>query len=119
MGQGESGGRRMRHMRKALGVTLVCLFALPASSALAGEFKATRNPNPCSVAEPCPTTGHGIGAPDPERPEFTQEFQFGAFNVLCKIGKPFSTTAAEGAPTWTNSESFKTQIKFGTCLTVA
>src|SRR2546425_3361208 len=110
----------MRHMNKAFGaMTLVCVFALPASSALAGEFKATRSPNPCSVSEPCPTNGKGIGSPDPEHPEFTQEFQFGSFNVLCKIGHPYAKTAAEGAPTWTTSESFTTQVKFTKCLTVA
>jgi hypothetical protein len=110
----------MRHTRNALGaMTLVCVFALPASSALAGEFKATRNPNPCSVAEPCPTNGKGIGTADPEHPGFSQEFKFGAFNVLCKIGHPYAKTAAEGAPTWASSESFTTQIKFSKCLTRA
>jgi len=108
-------------MKKAFGaMTLVCLFALPASSALAGEFKATRSPSPCSVAEPCPTNGKGIGEVDPEQHEgFSQEFQFGAFNVLCKGVHVFAKTAAEGAPTWTTSESFTTQAKFSKCLTVA
>jgi hypothetical protein len=110
----------MRHMRKALGaVVLVCALALPASSALAGEFNTSRSPNACSVLEPCPTNGKGIGSPDPEHAEFTQEFQFGAFNVLCKYGHPYSKTAAEGAPTWTTSESYTTQVKFSKCLTVA
>jgi hypothetical protein len=110
----------MRHMMKAFGVMiLVCVFALPASSALAGEFNATRTPNPCSVAEPCPTNGHGIGTADPEHPGFGQEFQFGSFNVLCKVAHPYSKTAAEGAPTWATSESFTTQVKFSKCLTKA
>jgi len=107
-------------MRKALGaMTLVGVFALSASSALAGEFTATRNPEPCSVALPCETVGKGIGTIDPEHEGFSQEFQFGSFNVLCKIGSPHAKTAAEGAPTWSTSESFTTQVKFAKCLTVA
>jgi hypothetical protein len=86
---------------------------------VAGEFKATRNPNPCSLAEPCVTNGKAVGTADPEHPEFGAEFQFGAFNVLCKITHPYAKTAAEGAPTWATSESFTTQVKFGKCLTVA
>jgi hypothetical protein len=110
----------MRHMRNALGVmTVVCVFAIPASSALAGEFEATRSPNACSVLEPCLTEGKGIEEVDPEHPEYTQAFKFGAFKVLCKIGRPFAKTAEQGAPTWTTSESFTTQIKFGKCLTEA
>jgi hypothetical protein len=99
------------------GVVLGAL--LVAAPALAGEFKATRNPNPCSEAEPCPTNGKGIGTADPEHEGYGQEFQFGAFSVLCKIGHPFAKTAAQGAPTWETSESFTTQIKFNKCLTVA
>ena len=111
----------MRHMRNAFGaMTLVCVFALPASSALAGEFKATRSASPCSVAEPCPTNGKGIGEVDPEQHEgYRSEFQFGAFNVLCKGVHVYAKTAAEGAPTWETSESFTTQAKFSKCLTVA
>jgi len=107
-------------MRKALGaMTLVGVFALSASAALAGEFTASRNPNPCSEAEPCPTNGKGVGTADPEHPGFSQEFQFGSFNVLCQIGHPYAKTAAEGAPTWSTSTSFTTQVKFAKCLTVA
>ena len=110
----------MRHMRNALGaMALLCVFALPASSALAGEFKATRTSEPCSVTVPCPTNGKGFGTADPEHEGFSQEFQFGAFNVLCKGAHPYAKTAAEGAPTWTMSQSFTTQIKFTKCLTVA
>lgn len=111
----------MRHMRKALGVmTLVGVFALTASSALAGEFEAIRTP-PCSLAEPCLTTGGGVAPAQPfdEHEGYTQEFIFGAFHVLCKVGHPYSNTVAQGAPTWTTSEEFKTQIKFGKCLTEA
>jgi len=107
-------------MKKAFGaMTLVCVFALPASSALAGEFKATRSASPCSVAEPCPTNGKGIGTADPEHEGYSQEFQFGAFNVLCKGVHVYAKTAAQGAPTWEFSESFTTQAKFSKCLTVA
>jgi hypothetical protein len=110
----------MRDMRKALGaITLVGVFALSASSAMAGEFQATRIPHACSVAEPCLTTGKGIGTADPAHEGFSQEFQFGAFNVLCKLAHPYAKTAAEGAPTWTTSESFTTQVTFSKCLTVA
>jgi len=109
----------MKHVKTTLcaGVVLGALFM--ATPALAGEFKATRNPNPCSPGEPCPTNGKGIGTADPEHPGYGQEFRFGAFSVLCKVAHPFAKTAAEGAPTWEMSESFTTQIKFNKCLTVA
>jgi hypothetical protein len=90
-----------------------------AAPALAGEFKATRNPNPCSAAEPCPTNGKGIGTADPEHPGYSQEFRFGAFEILCEVGHAYAKTAGEGAPTSETSESFTTQVRFNKCLTVA
>jgi hypothetical protein len=109
----------MRHVKMMLcaGVALGALFI--ATPALAGEFIATRNPNPCSEAEPCPTNGKGIGTADENHPGWSQEFQFGAFNVLCKKARPYAKTAEEGAPTWTHSESFTTQVVFSECYTVA
>lgn len=109
----------MKYVKTTLcaGTVLGALFV--AAPALAGEFRATRNPNPCSEAEPCPTTGKGIGTVDENHPGWSQEFQFGAFNVLCEKAHPFAKTAAEGAPTWTMSESFTTQVTFSKCVTVA
>jgi hypothetical protein len=109
----------MKYVKTTLCVGIVLGVLVAAAPALAGQFKATRNPNPCSPGEPCPTNGKGIGTADPEHPEYSQEFQFGAFNVLCKVGHPFAKTAAEGAFTSELSESFTTQIKFNKCLTVA
>jgi hypothetical protein len=109
----------MRHVKRVLcaGVVLGSLFM--ATPALAGEFIATRNPNPCSESEPCATSGKGIGTADENHPGWSQEFQFGGFNVLCEKAHPYAKTAAEGAPTWTTSESFTTQVTFSKCLTVA
>jgi hypothetical protein len=109
----------MRYVKRTLCAAVAFGALLAATPALAGVFRATRNPNPCSEAEPCPTNGKGVGTADENHPGWSQEFQFGGFNVLCEKAHPYAKTAAEGAPTWTMSESFTTQVKFSKCATVA
>jgi len=113
MGKGESGGRRMRHIKGVLGVAaLVCAFALMASPTLAAEFTASRIPE-LSEASPGKTTGRSVGG------EFAQVFRFGAFQIKCDKATGYAKTVAEGAVTWSTSKIFATEMKFGKCLTVA
>jgi hypothetical protein len=108
----------MRRVRMTAGV-LVALFALTATPALAKEFTTSRLPKECSTELPCKTVGRGIGSPEEAHPEYTQKFKFGGFTILCKKGITHAKTPAEGAPVWSTSQTYATEVKFGECGTVA
>jgi len=100
-------------------VLLVALFALSATPALAKEFVTSRLPKECSTELPCKTKGFGVGSVDENHPEYTQKFKFGGFTILCKKATTKAKTPAEGAPTWSSSQTFATEVKFSTCGTEA
>jgi hypothetical protein len=110
----------MRHLRMTIGfAAVVCACAVFSAPALAKEFTASRAPHPCSEAEPCKTKGKGIGTVDEARPEYTQQFKFGSFTIECKTAASHAATPAEGAITWSTSQIFATEVKFGGCKTLA
>jgi hypothetical protein len=110
----------MRHLRMTIGfAAVVCACAVFSAPALAKEFTASRLPHPCSEAEPCKTKGVGIGTVDEARPEYTQQFKFGSFTIECKTAASKAATQAEGAITWSTSQIFATEVKFGGCKTLA
>ena len=110
----------MRHLRMTFGIAaVVCACAVITAPAFAKEFTASRLPHPCSEAEPCKTKGHGIGAPDEARPEYTTQFKFGFFTIECKKASLSGKTVNEGAVTWATSQTLSTEVKFGMCKTLA
>jgi hypothetical protein len=109
----------MSYVKTAVCASLVLGSLVMATPALATEFIAARNPNPCSEAAPCATFGKGFGTADEEHPGYAAEFQLGAFNILCANVHTSSPTVPEGAFASETSETFKTEVKFAKCLTVA
>jgi len=111
----------MRPLKMTVGMaTVVCACAVMSVPAMAKEFTASRLPHACSIAEPCKTKGRGIGpGPDEQHPEYTQEFKFGFFLLVCKNAATIGKTVDEGAITWSGSQTFSTEVKFSKCKTIA
>jgi hypothetical protein len=103
--------RRMALALAAIGAT----FAVTVAPALAKEFTASRLPKPITEAEPGKTVGRSTGE-GVKHPGWAQEFQFGGFKIYCKKAAAHAKTPAEGAVTWSTSQTFATEVKFGECL---
>lgn len=107
----------MRGFKLAAGAAaLTGALAITAAPAVAEQFEASRLPKPLSESEPGKTKGIGIGSSELGGSERNQEFNFGAFRMVC-AAKASGKTIAEGAVSWSTSQTFATEVEFGKCLT--
>jgi len=107
----------MRRVRMALGLASLCAFLLTAVPASAHQFKASRQPTPCSESSPCRTKGLGIESEEVPG-ERNQKFNFGPFEIVC-TATARANSVAEGAITWSTNSTLSTEVKFNKCLTKA
>jgi hypothetical protein len=99
----------------SLGLAAVCIMGLGlAAPAMGHNFVASRLTKPLSEAEPGKTKGTSIeGEISGERPV---KLKLGAFEIFC-AAKTYANTVAEGAISWTTSQTLSTEAKFTKCLT--
>jgi hypothetical protein len=107
----------MRKISLAVGLAAIACTFVAATSAVAHNFTASRLPKALSESEPGKTKGVGIESEGLET-ERNQFFRFGNFEILC-AAVAHAYTPAEGAVTWSTSQTFATEIKFTKCLTKA
>jgi hypothetical protein len=98
--------------------TALCALGVAAGPAGAAQFTASRMPKPLSESEPGTTKGLPIGSTELGGTERSQELRFGPFHIYCTV-KAFANTIAEGAISWTGSETLSTELRFEKCLTKA
>ncbi len=106
---------RRRNLVVALAAA-ACALCTTATPAMAHEFTASRLPKPLSEAEPGKIKGIGIGETMLGKEKLNQELVFGAFHIFC-AAQTAGQTIAEGAVSWSTSQTFVTEIKFSKCLT--
>jgi hypothetical protein len=98
--------------------TALCALGVATGTAGAAQFTASRMPKPVSESEPGVTKGFPVGSTELGGTERSQELRFGPFHIYCTV-KTFANSIAEGAISWTGSETFSTEARFEKCLTKA